>query len=229
VISSTPFALALRDIVYGSLLRGVSAGFAAGSLHLVRSVDPAASAALLRVLGLLEMPERGEVLVRDRSTLGLDEAARSELRSRECGFVFAAPFLLAGFTTIENVAMPLFKISQVGPEEARCRTVAALEFVGLGDLIEAPATDLPAASQRRVALARALVHEPAAILIESLDAPLDPLAEEDFVALVRRACRHYGVAVVASVGPAFRGLEQDRILDLAGGAICRDSEAVRGS
>lgn len=203
----------------------MSAGFAAETLHLVRTATPEEAETLLRVAGLLELPERGEVLARGRATSALDDAARAELRSRECGYVFAGSFLLAEFSTIENVAMPLFKIAQVGPEEARARTVAALEFVGLGDMIEAPASALPPAEQRRVALARALVHEPAVLLVEQLDAA----PEEDFATLVRRACERYGVAAIATVSAAFPVAESDRVIDLADGVIRSDSEAVRRS
>ncbi len=229
MISSSPFVLELRDVAHGTVLRGVNAGFAAEMLHVLRSETPAELDALLRMLGLLELPERGEVLLRGQATRVLDDAARAELRSFECGYVFAAPFLLADFTIIENVAMPLFKIAQVGPEEARRRTVSALEFVGLGDMIEAPAAELPPGEQRRVALARALVHEPSVILIEQLDAPFDALPTEDFATLARRACGRYGVAAIATVSPSFRAAERDRVIDFADGVIRSDSEAVRGS
>jgi lipoprotein-releasing system ATP-binding protein len=229
VITSHPFALELRDVSHGAWLRGLSVGFAAEMLHVVRGDAESEAAALLRVAGLLDRPEHGEVVVRGQATSALDDAALAELRSRACGYVFAAPFLLAEFSTIENVAMPLFKIAQVGPEEARARTVAALEFVGLGEMIEAPASALPPADQRRVALARSLVHEPAAILIEQLDAPIEALPAEDFSALVRRACRRYCVAAIATVSSAFQPWEQDRVIDFADGAIRSDSEAVRRS
>lgn len=229
MIASRPPALELRDVTHGAVLRGVSAGFAPEAMHVLRVDAPDGDAALLRVLGLLERPWRGEVFVRGRGTEAMDDAARAELRSRECGFVFAAPFLLAGFSMIENVAMPLFKISQVGPEEARSRTVAALEFVGLGDMIEVPASELPPAEQRRVSLARALVHEPAVVLIEQLDAAIEALAPEDFAALVRRACDRYGIAAIATVSSSFRVEERDRVIEFVDGAIQRDSEAVRGS
>lgn len=229
MISSSPFALELRDVAHGEVLRGVSAGFAGEVLHVLRGEPHAEVDAVLRILGLLEVPERGEVLMRGRATRALDDTARAELRSLECGYVFAAPFLLADFTIIENVAMPLFKIAQVGPEEARSRTVSALEFVGLGDMIEAPAAELPPAEQRRVALARALVHEPSVMLIEQLDASFDTLPTEDFAALVRSACGRYGVAAIATVSPGFRAAERDRVIDFADGAIRNDSEAVRGS
>lgn len=200
-------------------------GFTAETLHFVRAPAPGAAETLLRVAGLLEKPERGEVLMRGCATSALDDGARAELRNRACGYVFTAPFLLAEFSTIENVAMPLFKIEQVGPEEARARTVAALEFVGLGDMMEAPASALPAEEARRVALARALVHEPAVLLVEQIDATPHGI----FAGLVRRACERYGVAAIASVSPAFPVGEGDRVIDLADGVIRSDSEAVRGS
>jgi ABC-type lipoprotein export system ATPase subunit len=115
VIASQSFALELRDVSHGAALCEVSIGFAAEMLHVVRGESESDGAALLRVAGLLERPEHGEVVVRRRAATALDDAARAELRSRECGYVFAAPFLLAEFSTIENVAMPLFKIAQVGP------------------------------------------------------------------------------------------------------------------
>lgn len=223
--SSTPFPLELRDVSHGAALRSVSVSFGAGCLHVLRTDDPVCATDVLRVLGLLDRAESGEVVLNGHATSALDDAARAELRSRECGFVFAASFLLADFSMIENVAMPLFKVAQVGPEEARSRTVAALEFVGLGDMIEAPASALPPAEQRRVALARALVHEPAVILVEQLDA----LASEDFAMLVRRACERYGVAAIATTPADFLTADGDRVIDIAGGSITSDSEAVRGS
>ena len=93
----------------------VRADFAPGRFHVLVGEAGGDSSARLRVLGLLDVPESGEVVVEGVATRGLDEEARAELRAQRFGFVFAAPFLLASFSVIENVAMPLFKISQVGP------------------------------------------------------------------------------------------------------------------
>jgi ABC-type lipoprotein export system ATPase subunit len=205
-------------------VRGISAAFPAGCFHVLRGEAHSGKDALLRLLGLLEPPERGEVWLRGVPTRALDDPARTALRNRECGYVFAAPFLLAGFSVIENVAMPLFKISQVGPEAARRRTIAVLDFVGLAGAMEAPAAELPPAAQRSVALARALVNEPAVLLIEELETGADAA---EFAALLRRACEHYGVAVIATASPAFSAHDDDRVIDLAGGRVRRDSEIVR--
>lgn len=224
-----PPALELRNIAHGGVVRGVSAVFAPGSFHLLRGDAESGKNVLLRLLGLLERPDRGEVLLHGVSTGDLDENAHTALRARECGFVFAAPFLLAGFTVIENVAMPLFKVSQVGPEAARRRTVAVLEFVGLAELMEAPVAELPPDAQRRVSLARALVNEPAAIFVEDLDGGLDASALSEFTTLLRRACERYDLAVIASASTACPVQAHDRVLELVAGTIRSDSEALRAS
>ena len=226
---SSPPALELRHVSHGLALRDVSAVFAPGCVHLLRGDADSGKDALLRVLGLLERPDRGEVLLRGQPTSTLDDTARAALRSHECGFVFAASFLLAGFSIIENVAMPLFKISQVGPEAARRRTVAVLDFVGLAGAMEAPAAELPPTAQRRVSLARALVNEPAAVFVEELDAGLPDADLHDFTTLLRGACDRYDVTVIATASPTCPVHPQDRVLELAEGVIRSDREALRPS
>ena len=112
----------------GETVCGLDASFAPGRFHVLRGPDGCGKNLLLRWLGLLQPPEAGEVLVQGSATRALSEEARAELRTQRFGFVFAAPFLLTSFSVIENVAMPLFKVSQVTPEEARRRTEALLGF-----------------------------------------------------------------------------------------------------
>ncbi len=226
---ANPPALELRNVTHGGVVRDVSASFAPSSFHLLRGDAESGKNGLLRLLGLLERPEHGEVLLHGVPTSALDEIAHTALRARECGFVFAAPFLLGGFTVIENVAMPLFKVSQVGPEAARRRTVAVLEFVGLAEAMEAPVAELPPDAQRRVSLARALVNEPAAVFVEDLDSGLDPAPLGEFTTLLRRACERYDLAVIASASADCPRQAHDRVLDLVAGTIRSDSEALRAS
>src|SRR5688500_7758933 len=77
---------------------------------------------LLRLLGLLEAPDSGEVWFEGNPTARMTDDARASLRTRKCGYVFASPFLLSAFTVLENIAMPIFKVCQLNPEEARDRT-----------------------------------------------------------------------------------------------------------
>ena len=178
------------------------------------------------MLGLLEVPEAGEVFVEGESVRGLSEEERLKLRERRLGFVFTAPFLLPAFTVIENVAMPLFKISDVEATEARTRSDALLDFVGLLDMAEVPCAQLAPLAQHRVSLARALVNEPAALLIESLDSAL---ADEDlriFSSLVRQAATRFDIAVVATASPRCAREPGDRILEIADGVVVVGAKLV---
>ena len=197
----------------------VSADFAPGRFHLLSGE----SGGLLRVLGLLDLPETGEVLVEGRATTALDEAARAEMRAQRFGFVFAAPFLLTSFSVIENVAMPLFKISQVEPDEARRRTDRLLAFAEMADAAESPIEDLTLRAQYHVAMARGLANGPAVLFVENLDGALagDDLAS--FAALLRRVPAELGAAVIATASPAFPVENSDRVLEFARGVIVRDS------
>jgi ABC-type lipoprotein export system ATPase subunit len=173
---------------------------------------------LLRVLGLLETPDSGEVWFEGQATANLSEETRSQLRTRRCGYVFASPFLLPEFTVIENIAMPLFKICDMETEEARDRSEEMLDFAGLQKV--ATSRDLPPAVQRRVALARALAARPGALFVEDL-----PLSEEDaegFRELLHRAAERFGVAVVSAIRPEGSEREGERRVQLSAGRLASE-------
>jgi ABC-type lipoprotein export system ATPase subunit len=205
-------------------LREITLSFAAACFHVVLGEPRSGKHVLLRLLGLLESPDAGDVILSGIPVRSPTAESQADLRARRFGFVFAAPFLLSSFTVIENVAMPLFKVSQVSPEEARRRTEAILAFVGLGPFAEASVDDLSIDAQYRAALARGLVHEPPILLVEELDHTLagDELCR--FTDLLRRASGEFGVTVVATASPALACKPSDRIIEIAGGVVQRNSE-----
>ncbi len=201
----------------------ISAAFAPGCFHLLVSDPAGESQALLRVLGLLDLPESGEVFVEGRETRVLEEELRAGLRAQRFGFVFAAPFLLTSFSVIENVAMPLFKVSQVGSEEARRRTERLLAFAGMSEAAEVAIDDLTLRAQFHVALARGLVNEPAVLFVEQLDGALADEELDGFAALLRRVPAECGATVIATASPAFAVQKEDRVIEIVRGAVVRDS------
>jgi lipoprotein-releasing system ATP-binding protein len=130
------------------------------------------------LLGLLEAPDSGEVWFEGQPTAQMTDDSRAALRTRKCGYVFASPFLLSAFTVLENIAMPIFKVCQLNPEQARDRTEDLMEFTGLGDL--ASAHEVPQPLRHRVALARALASQPTALFVENLDTLLPDSELEPF-------------------------------------------------
>ena len=177
---------------------------------------------LLRLLGLLQTPDAGDVIVEGRSTRELGEEARAELRARRFGFVFAAPFLLTSFNVIENVAMPLFKISHVTPEEARRRTEAMLSFVGLAEAAELPVAELSPRAQFQAAVARGLINEPSFLFVENLGSELNDEDLAAFVDLLQRVSESSTVIATASPERPLRG--RIHVLDVADGAIVAETE-----
>ena len=218
--------LELRNVTCaadGHALRGVSLRIRAGELYFITGE----SAGLLRVLGLLDAPESGEVFLEKRNVAALAEPDRDELRNQRCGFLFAAPFLLPGFSVVENVAMPLFKISHFTPEQARERTDMLLEFTGLTDEAQSSIDDITPFQQHAVSLARALANDPAVLTVEALEAAFSPEDALTFAALLRQSCVRFGVAVIASVAADFSFGPGDHLLAIDDAGVVRESTMER--
>jgi len=226
--ASATHPLELRNVsgtcTDGTAINAINTTFAAGRLHILRGASEGGKNALFRFAGLLERSMEGEVLIYGSATRNLDDDARTELRAQRFGFAFAAPFLLSSFSVIENVAMPLFKISQVDPEEARRRTESMLEFVGLSGAVEARIEELAEPAQYRVAIARGLVNEPAALLVENIDGVLAGADLEELAEVLRKAATTFGAAIIATASPEMKTQASDRVLDIHNGGIARDSE-----
>lgn len=175
---------------------------------------------LLRVLGLLENPDAGEVWFEGQPTSKLSDESRTELRSKRCGFVFASPFLLPGFSVIENIAMPLFKVCELEPAQARERADEVLNFTGLQDI----ATGSPSTveQEHRVALARALAGSPAVVFVEDLDTLMPAKELGTFRELLHAAAERFGVAVVCSAAEVCEPRPGDRRVGLAKGRLATE-------
>lgn len=209
-------------------LRGVSIAIEAGRFTLLSGPAGCGARLLLRILGLLERPDSGEVWFDGQPLYAgrLDDAGLVELRNRAFGFVFAEPFLLDSFSVAENVAMPLFKISGFNIEQARARTAQVLDFAGLAGAADCACAELSALDHHKVSLARALANAPRVLIAEEAGLQLLPDDFRDFAALLRAAPGSLGVAVIAT-SPAGAGLlGPDRELCLEEGAIVADSHPL---
>ena len=186
---------------------------------------PAGSGAgeLLRIFGLLDRPDTGEVWFESRGTRSLDDAARLELRNHAFGFVFAEPFLLDSFTVAENVAMPLFKISGFDIDQARARTAQVLDFAGLAGAADCAIADLSILDHHKLSLARALANAPRVLIAEDAGLQLSARDVAEFAALLRAAPSLVGVSVIATSPAGADILGPDREIRIEGGAVVADS------
>lgn len=206
-------------------LRGISCAFARGEVSLVRGAVEEGRRTLFRLLGLFELPEEGDLFFQGETVRGWSEIQRAEFRMHHLGQILAAPFLLAGLSAAENVAMPLFKLINLSEGEAAERTETLLTFTGLSGLGPAVAGDLSLEDQYRVALARALAHQPDLLLVEDLDGRLagEPLRRISL--LLREAAEQFELTVIAGGSAALPPEGAARVLDLAGGHFVSDTAA----
>ncbi len=152
---------------------------------------------LLNVIGCLDEPTAGEVLLDGRSVAGLSQKQRSEVRRRNLGFVFQTFNLVPVLSAFENVELPLILLKE--PAASRKQKVEKLlKMVGLGDLIHRRPNEMSGGQQQRVAVARALVKEPRLVLADEPTANLDSFTGEEILKLMRDLNKDLGITFIFS-------------------------------
>lgn len=232
-----PPLLRAEDLFYHRLarpevtldLRGTALEFAPRSLTLLSGGHGSGAGLLLRILGLLERPQGGEVLLAGQAAGPLDEPSRLALRNSAFGFVFAEPFLLDSFTVAENIAMPLFKISGLDLEKARQRTAELLSFVDLAEAADHPVEELNPLAQHKLSLARALANAPQVLIVEDAGAHLPPADRPHFLNCLRAVKESYGLAVIAHSSGEPEAVGADRELRMSEGRLCAAQEEARAN
>ena len=181
-------------------LRGVSLTVADGDAVLLTGPSGAGKTTLLRLVFAAERPDRGELAVAGRSLGKLSDASIPYVR-RNIGVVFQDFKLLGERTPLDNVAMPL-QVLGLGARDTRERAAAALDAVGLGARLDARTASLSGGEQQRVAVARAIVGEPAILLGDEPTGNLDPERTRELLELFEAIHQRGTTLLVATHDPA---------------------------
>ena len=206
------------DGVSVDALRGVSLTIEEGDYAAIIGPSGSGKSTLMHLLGCLDRPTSGRLLVRGRDVSSLDDSELAELRNQTIGFVFQSFQLLARTTALDNVALPLV-YRGVRRAERRRRAEEALEAVNLGHRIGHKPTQMSGGEQQRVAIARALVGEPAVLLADEPTGNLDTVNGDEVMAILERLNKERGVAVVLVTHEADIAARARRIIRVRDGLI----------
>lgn len=214
------------------VLKGVSLNVRAGEFVAITGVSGSGKSTLLHLLGLLDVPDSGQVVLEDIDTAGLSAGRRNRMRCNDIGFVFQFYHLLADLNILENVLISakvdlsvIQWFSRRGEVRARAREL--LGKLGLGDRLKHKPKELSGGERQRVAIARALMNRPRLLLADEPTGNLDSEAGRGIIKLLRRYNQDHGQTIVMVTHDAALADATDRYVVLKDGKLVGEQRGKR--
>ena len=205
------------------VLHGIDLVLQQGEFAALIGPSGSGKSTLLNVIGLLDHPDSGRILIEEQPTQGLADDVRTRLRGRAIGFVFQHHHLLPEFTSLENVMMPLLAARGRPDAEMRERAAGLLDRVGLTPWRDQMANDISGGQQQRVAIARALAMRPPLVLADEPTGNLDTRSADGVFDLMREInVANRTTFLIVTHDPRL-AQRCDRIVELVDGQIVADA------
>ena len=215
------------DKIYGTqiqtqVLYDINLSFEQGSFNSIIGQSGSGKSTLLNIMGTLDRPTNGQVLIRGIPANEMTENELADLRNTSIGFVFQFHYLLPEFTAIENVLMP-FQI-QTGKitKEIRNKAEEYMDLVGLSQVRNNPSSKMSGGQQQRTAIARALINRPSIILADEPTGNLDSDSTETIYELMRDINQKLGTTFIIITHDRRIAEKADRIIEIKDGRINMD-------
>ncbi|MEM0964835.1 MAG: ABC transporter ATP-binding protein [Verrucomicrobiota bacterium] len=206
------------------VLRGVGLDLHPGLMYSIVGPSGCGKSTLLYLLGLLDRQDDGDIWIAGNDMGKAADTARTAVRNSSIGFVFQFHFLLAEFTALENLMLPMRKLERLGEDEMRERAQRLLDEVGLGNKSHRLANQLSGGEQQRVAVARALANEPAVIFADEPTGNLDVRNSTMVFDLLRTLCHEHGQAVLMVTHNQNLAKQCDVVLSMQDGEFVEATE-----
>ena len=218
-----------RDIHknYGNVtvLKGIDLQIGEGEVTSIVGASGAGKSTLLHIIGTLDLPDRGEVILNDQNILKLGRKAMARFRNENIGFVFQFHHLLPEFTALENVAMPGY-IAGKKKKEVDAKAERLLNMLGLSHRLEHKPAQLSGGEQQRVAVARALINDPKVILADEPSGNLDSQNALELHNLFFQLRKDLNQTFVIATHNEQLSQMSDRLLRIKDGRIVEETKEV---
>ena len=223
LIEAREVSKVLQGVVPVTLVEGITLSILPKEFVAITGPSGSGKSSLLYLLGLLDLPTSGDVLIDGRSTTAMTEEERAEVRLVRIGFVFQFHFLLPEFTITENVALPMRALGRLSPRAASARAVELLASLGLGDHCRKTPDQLSGGQRQRVAVARSLANDPPVILADEPTGSLDTQATSQVFDILRDLVTLHGKTVVAVTHDLALAAKMQRRIHVVDGRLATET------